>query len=152
MFTAADFGTMIPISTPDPDDPDGRPLPGQISQAAGGRRFYRMPGTGDGSSRLFTAAGHGNSWCVAELYPLAAPPPGEPQGYGEGAPVCFGPAAEVELWMRDHSLGYTWESLGPADLAQAGPSLDADEQRHLRAGGRITRRFRASARLMTLFG
>jgi hypothetical protein len=54
--------------------------------------------------------------------------------------------------MRDHSLGYTWESLGPADLEQAGPSLDADEQRHLRAGGRITRRFRASARLMTLFG
>ena len=152
MFRETDFGTMTAIITPDPDDPDGRPLPGLFSQAADGRRFYRMPGTGDGSPRLFTAARHGNSWCVAGLYPLAAPPAGEPQGYREGPPVCFGPASEVELWMRDHCLGYTWVALAPADLEQAGASLDADEKHHLQAGGRITRRFSGDARLTTIFG
>jgi hypothetical protein len=152
MFRETDFGTMTAIITPDPDDLDGRPLPGLFSQTADGRRFYRMPGAGDGSPRLFTAAGHGNSWCVAGLFPLAPAPSGEPQGYREGPPVCFGPAPEVELWMRDHSLGYTWVALAPADLEQAGASLDADEEHHLQAGGRITRRFSGATRLTTIFG
>jgi hypothetical protein len=152
VFRETDFGPMTAVTTPDPDDPDGRPLPGQFSQTPDGRRFYRMPGAGDGTTQLFTAAGHGNSWCVAGLYPLAAPPSGEPQGYREGPPVCFGPAQEVELFMRDHALGYTWVAVAPADLEQEGASLDADEKRHLEAGGRITRRFRAGARLTTLFG
>jgi hypothetical protein len=150
MFRETDFGTMTAITTPDPDDPDGRPLPGLFSQTAGGRRFYRMPGAGDGPPQLFTGDGHGNKWCVAELQPLSPPPPGEPQGYREGPPVCFGLACEVELWMRDHSLGYTWVALGPADL-EMGASLDDDEKRHLQAGGRITRRFHGDVSLTTIF-
>ncbi|HEX9526377.1 MAG TPA: hypothetical protein VF951_02690 [Streptosporangiaceae bacterium] len=152
MFRETDFGIMTAITTPDPDDPDGRPLPGLFSQTAGGRRFYQMPGAGDGAPRLFTAARHGTQWCVAELHPLSPPPSGELQGYSEGPPICFGSASEVELWMRDHFLGYTWVALGPADLEKMGASLDADEKRHLQAGGRITRRFRGDASLTTIFG